>query len=55
MGKGVSWWAKEHECTSLAWFRVTNNATIGADQRMEDFQNKIFLLFKVLAPTNTPV
>jgi hypothetical protein len=32
MGKGVSWSAKEHECAALAWFRVTNNATVGADQ-----------------------
>jgi hypothetical protein len=55
MGKGVSWSAKERECAALAWFRATNNATVGADQRMEDFQNKIFSIFKVLAPTNTPV
>jgi hypothetical protein len=49
MGKGVSWTAKERECATLAWFRAMNNATIGADQRMEDFQCKIFLIFKVIA------
>jgi hypothetical protein len=55
MGKGVLWSAKECECAALAWFRVTNNATIGADQRMEDFQHKIFSIFKVLALTTSPV
>jgi hypothetical protein len=50
MGKGVPWSAKERECAALAWFCVTNSATVGADQRMEDFQNKIFSIFKVLAP-----
>jgi hypothetical protein len=50
MGTGLSWMAKEHECAALAWFCVMNNATIGADQRMEDFQNKIFLRIKLLAP-----
>jgi hypothetical protein len=46
MGKGILWSAKEHECTVLAWFRAMNNATVGADQRMEDFQNKNFLAFQ---------
>jgi hypothetical protein len=55
MGKGVSWKVKERECALLAWFRVMNNATIGVDQRMEDFQKKIFLIFKFLAPTNEEV
>jgi hypothetical protein len=55
MGKGVSWSAKERECAALAWFRATNNSTVGADQRLEDFQNKIFSNFKVLAPTTTTV
>jgi hypothetical protein len=55
MGKGVSWTVKERECALLAWFRVMNNATIGVDQRMEDFQKKIFLIFKFLAPTNEEV
>jgi hypothetical protein len=56
MGKGISWSAKERECAALAWFRAMNNATVvGADQRMEDFQNKIFSIFKVLAPTTYPV
>jgi hypothetical protein len=55
MGKGISRLAKEHECAALAWFRVTNNPTIGADQRMENFQNEIFSIFKVLALTTTPV
>jgi hypothetical protein len=32
MGKRVSWMAREHKCSALAWFHVTNNATIGADQ-----------------------
>jgi hypothetical protein len=53
MGKGVSWSAKERECAALAWFRATNNATVGADQRMEDFQKEIFSNFKVLTPTTT--
>jgi hypothetical protein len=51
MGKGVSWSAKERECAALAWFRATNNATVGADQRIEDFQNEIFSIFKLLAPS----
>jgi hypothetical protein len=51
MGKGVSWTVKERECAALAWFSVTNNATVGADQRMEDFQNKIISIFKVPTPT----
>jgi hypothetical protein len=51
MGKGVSWTAKEHECAVLPWFCAKNNATVGADQRMEDFQNKIFSIFKFLALT----
>jgi hypothetical protein len=49
MGKGVSWSAKERECAALAWFRATNNATVGADQNMEDFK-EIFSIYKVLAP-----
>jgi hypothetical protein len=32
MGKGISWSAKECECTALTWFHVMNNATVGADQ-----------------------
>jgi hypothetical protein len=55
MGKGVSWSAKERECAALAWFRATNNSTVRADQRLEDFQNQIFSIFKVLAPTTSAV
>ena len=55
MGKGVSWTAKERESAALAWFRATNNATVGADQRLEDFQNQIFSIFKVLAPIDNEV
>jgi hypothetical protein len=53
MGKGVSWSAKERECAALTWFHAMNNATIGADQQMEDFQKEIFSNFKVLTPTMT--
>jgi hypothetical protein len=31
-----------------AWLRATNNATVGAGQRMEDFQNKISRLSRIL-------
>jgi hypothetical protein len=55
MGKGVSWSAKERECAALAWFRVTNNATVGADKRMEDFQNKFFSIFKNVKNINPEI
>jgi hypothetical protein len=50
MGKGVAWSAKEREAAALAWFRATNDATVGADQKIDEFQNKIFSLFKMHAP-----
>jgi hypothetical protein len=50
MGKAPEWTAKEREHASIAWFRATNNGIEGVNQRNQDFRNKVFDFFKVLAP-----
>jgi hypothetical protein len=50
MGKGPVWKPKEREGAATAWFRATNNGICGADQKLEDFQEQILDVFKLLAP-----
>jgi hypothetical protein len=54
MGKAPTWTTKERETVALAWLRATNNGIQGADQKGEDFRNKIHVLFKALSPRDAP-
>jgi hypothetical protein len=51
MGKGPVWSPKERETAALAWFRATNNGNVGADRKSEDYQDEIYALFKLHAPS----
>jgi hypothetical protein len=54
MGKAPTWTTKERETVALAWLRATNNGIQGADQKGEDFRNKIHAIFKALSPRDAP-
>jgi muconolactone delta-isomerase len=54
MGKAPAWTMKERETVALAWLRATNNGIQGADQKSEDFRNKIHGFLKALSPKDCP-
>lgn len=55
MGKAPTWTPQERETVALAWLRATNNGIQGADQKSEDFRNKIHAFVKALSPREVPL